>query len=51
MRQGDVLGLESPDVFVKNPERILEAFLIQERHPDIPMKSSRLTVPYLKLIL
>ena len=42
VRQGDVLGLESPDVFVKNPERILEAFLIQERHPDIPMKSSRL---------
>lgn len=37
-----MLGLESPDVFVKNPERILEAFLIQERHPDIPMKSSRL---------
>ena len=42
VRQGDVLGLESPDVLVKNPERILEAFLIQERHPDIPMKSSRL---------
>lgn len=42
IRRGDVLDLETKDVFVQNPELITEAFLIQERHPDIPMKSSRL---------
>lgn len=40
--RGDVLGIESQDVFTNHPERILEAFLIQERHPNIPMKSARL---------
>lgn len=40
--RGDVLGIESKNTFSDHPERILEAFLIQERHPDIPMKSAQL---------